>query len=152
MKKRIQTLERTLHKEVPLTRQMGIRVEDHDGRELLVKADFEPNLNIHGTAFGGSLFSICAITCWGLLHLKFEEAGVAAHSVLGEAGIRYLSPAKGEIEARCRIPDEGFERFMTRVGERQKATIQLQAEVRTGGRQRVRFWGDYSVFYSYPNP
>jgi len=148
MKKRIQSLERTLHQEVPLTRQMGIRVEDHDGRELVLKADFEPNVNIHGTAFGGSLFSICAITCWGLLHLKFEEAEVGAHSVLGEAGIRYLRPVKGEIEARCRIPEAGFERFMTRVEERQKAAIRLQAVIHTGGRERVHFWGEFSVFYS----
>lgn len=147
MKERIETLERTLHEEVPLTRQMGIRVEAHDGRELVVKADFAPNVNIHGTAFGGSLFSICAITGWGLLHLKFGEAGVAAQSVLGEAGIRYLRPVRGEIEARCRIPEPGFGRFMERVAGGRKAALRLEAVIRSGGRERVRFWGDYSVFY-----
>ena len=147
MKRRIQALERTLHREVPLTRQMGIRVEDHDGSELVVKADFAPNVNIHGTAFGGSLFSICAITGWGLLHLKFDEAGVAAQSVLGEAGIRYLRPVRGEIEARCRLPED-FDHFMQRVLQGQRAAVRLEAVIRTGGRERVRFQGDYSVFYS----
>ncbi len=147
MKKRIETLERTLHREVPLTRQMGIRVEEHDGRELVVKADFAPNVNIHGTAFGGSLFSICAITGWGLLHLKFEEVGVSAQSVLGEAGIRYLRPVRGEIEARCRVPEAGFDHFMERVARGERAALRLEAVIRTGDRERVRFWGDYSVFY-----
>jgi len=148
MKKRIQTLERTLHEEVPLTRQMGIRVEDHDGRELVIKADFEPNINIHGTAFGGSLFSICAITCWGLLHLKFEEAGVEARSVLGKAGINYLRPVRGEIEAHCRLPDDGsFESFMALVKEKRKASLQLRAVVLSSGRELVQFQGDYSVYY-----
>ncbi len=54
MRQRLKLLEETLHKEVPLTRQMGVRAEEHDGRELVIKADFEPNINIHGTAFGGS--------------------------------------------------------------------------------------------------
>jgi len=148
MKQRIEALERTLHEEVPLTRQMGIRVEDHDGRELVVRADFEPNINIHGTAFGGSLFSICAVTCWGLLHLKFEEAGIAAHSVLGEANIRYLRPVKGEIEARCRIPDDdSFKAFMAAAARKEKARIPLQAAILSKGRERVRFQGDYSIFY-----
>ena len=145
MKRRIQALERTLHQEVPLTRQMGIRVEDHDGLELVVRADFAPNVNIHGTAFGGSLFSICAITGWGLLHLKFEEAGLTAQSVLGEAGIRYLRPVRGEIEARCRLP-AGFDRFLERVTLGQRAALRLEAVIHTEGRERVRFWGDYSVF------
>ena len=54
---RLQELTETLHREVPLTREMGISVAAYDGHELRVAADFEPNVNIHGTAFGGSLFS-----------------------------------------------------------------------------------------------
>ncbi len=89
MKQRLALLEETLHREVPITRTMGVRVEEHDGRELVFLADFEPNINIHGTAFGGSLYSICAVVCWGMLHLKYEYAGLQAHSVLGDAKISY---------------------------------------------------------------
>ncbi len=54
MQQRLKILEETLHMEVPLTKEMGVRAEEHDGRELIIRADFEPNINIHGTAFGGS--------------------------------------------------------------------------------------------------
>jgi thioesterase domain-containing protein len=112
----INTLEQTLHKEVPLTEQMGLRVEAHDNNELVLHADFAPNINIHGTAFGGSLYSICAVTCWGMLHLKFEEEGIDAHCVLGQANIVYLQPVKGDIKARCRLPDDGsVEKFIQRL-------------------------------------
>ena len=124
MLKRLKVLEETLHTEVPMTRQMGVRVEEHDGKELVFRADFEPNINIHGTAFGGSLYSICAVTCWGMLHLKFEEAGLDAHSVLGEANIRYDLPVRGEIEARCRLPDDGsLESFIDRLKNGKRARL-----------------------------
>jgi len=148
MKQRIRELELTLHAEVPLTRQMGVRVEAHDGRELVVHADFEPNVNIHGTAFGGSLFSICAVTCWGLLHLKIEEAGLAARAVLGGAQIDYARPVTGEIICRCRLPEDGaFERFMAQVADRERARIELQAQIVSGDRPAVDFSGSYAAYY-----
>lgn len=148
MKKRLIDLEQTLHKEVPLTQQMGVRVEAHDGRELVVQADFEPNINIHGTAFGGSLFSICAVTCWGLLHMKFEEIELAAHSVLGEASISFSRPVRGDIQARCRLPDDGsFELFMEKLARGEKAWLELISEIHAGDRLAVRFNGRYSAYF-----
>lgn len=148
MLKKLKMLEQTLHKEVPMTRQMGVRVEEHDGKELVFRADLEPNINIHGTAFGGSLYSICAVTCWGMLHLKFEEAGLEAHSVLGEANIRYLLPVRGEIEARCRLPDDGsLESFIERLKNGQRARLELKAEIIVDRGVAVEFAGRYSAFF-----
>ena len=139
-------LERILHREVPLTAHMGVRVAGYDGRELVVHADLEPNINIHGTAFGGSLYAICAITCWGLLHLKFEEAEIAAQSVLGDGQIHYRLPVTGLIESRCRVPEgEAFGDFLARVESGSRASIQLQADVITGRGRGVTFRGRYSA-------
>ncbi|MEJ1337789.1 MAG: YiiD C-terminal domain-containing protein [Candidatus Sedimenticola sp. (ex Thyasira tokunagai)] len=146
MRQRLKKLEETLHMEVPLTKEMGVRTEEHDGRELIIRADFEPNINIHGTAFGGSLYSICAITCWGLLHLKFEDEGLDAHSVLGAANISYRLPVVGDIEARCRLPQDGsYEIFIGQLEEGQRARIELTAEVLVERRVAVRYTGSYSA-------
>lgn len=144
----IRTLEQTLHNEVPITEQMGMRVEAHDGNELTLHADFEPNINIHGTAFGGSLYSICAVTCWGMLHLKFEEEGMNAHTVLGQANIVYMQPVRGDIKARCRLPDDGsLEKFIRalRCGERSR--IELKAEIFTDEGVAVSYTGQYSAIF-----
>ncbi|AKH21220.1 YiiD C-terminal domain-containing protein [Sedimenticola thiotaurini] len=146
MQQRLALLEETLHREVPLTRTMGVRVEEHDGRELLFLADFEPNINIHGTAFGGSLYSICAVVCWGMLHLKFEDEGVPAHSVLGDARITYSLPVRGEIKARCRLPDDGsYETFIESLRAGKRSRLELTAEILVGEKVAVRFVGSYSA-------
>ncbi len=143
----IKTLERTLHTEVPLTEQMGLRVEGHDENELLLHADLEPNINIHGTAFGGSLYSICAITCWGMLHLRFEQEAIDAHCVLGKADIVYLMPVKGDIKARCRLPKDGsVTKLLHSLNNGEKARIELKAEIETEDGVAVVFTGNYSAF------
>ncbi len=144
----LKTLEQTLHTEVPLTEQMGMRVESHDDNELVLHADFAPNINIHGTAFGGSLYSLCAVTCWGMLHLKFDEAGVDAHSVIGQANIVYLKPVRGDIKASCRLPHDGsFEEFMRQLRMGERAKIELKAEIYAEEALAVVFTGHYSAFF-----
>ncbi|OOZ37885.1 YiiD C-terminal domain-containing protein [Solemya velesiana gill symbiont] len=139
-------LEEILHQEVPLTAHMGVRVAGCDGTELVVQADLEPNINIHGTAFGGSLYAICAITCWGFLHLKFQEAGVVAQSVLADGGISYRLPVRGIIEARCREPGDGqFAAFLDDVKGGRRSSVELQADVMTDRGRAVIFKGRYSA-------
>lgn len=129
-----------------MTSHMGIRLVHRDDRELVIRADLQPNLNIHGTAFGGSLFSICAVTCWGLLHMKFEDAGLAADSVLGDASISYSRPVKGVIEASCRVPeDDSFDAFIGQLKRGRRAALELTAEIRDRDRLAVRYRGSYSA-------
>lgn len=136
-------LEATLHREVPLSGHMGVAVEAYDGESLGLSADFERNINIHGTAFGGSLYSACALCGWGLLHLKFAELGLAGHIVLSAGGIRYLRPVKRHIEVRCQLPDD-YPGFVERLRERGKARLTLRAEVLAGGEPAVIFEGEYA--------
>lgn len=140
------TLEHRLHREVPLTRHMGIRLERYGDGELLVRADLASNVNIHGTAFGGSLFSICAVACWGLLHLNFEQAGLDAHTVLGEASINYYQPVRADLVVSSRMPDDGsFEIFLDSLERGGRASIRLVAMVQYQGRPAVKFQGEYSA-------
>jgi len=146
VKQRLKYLEETLHKEVPLTRDMGVRVEAHDGQELVFSADLQPNINIHGTAFGGSLYSICAVVCWGMLHLKFQEAGLPGHSVLGGAKINYKRPIKSHIVARCKLPEDGsFESFLETLKGGERARVELIAEIFADEKLAVQFVGSYSA-------
>jgi thioesterase domain-containing protein len=145
MNDQLNFLQTTLHSEIPLTRQMGIRVADYSGSELFVHADLAPNINIHGTAFGGSLYSICAAACWGLLHLKLMEQQVAAQIVLAEGEIKYRRPVREDILVRCSLPDsESCDRFIYRARQGRKAAITLDAEIMAGNRQAVVFKGHFS--------
>ncbi len=57
----LQGIESYLHREIPITAAMGIRVESYNEKELVLTAPLEPNHNHLGTAFGGSLSAIATL-------------------------------------------------------------------------------------------
>jgi thioesterase domain-containing protein len=81
-------LEATWHREIPLATAMQVAVEGYDGARLTIRAPLAPNRNLHGTAFAGSLFSVCALTGWGATWLKFRERGLSGLIVIAESTIR----------------------------------------------------------------
>ena len=93
------------------------------------------------------MFSICAIACWGALHLSFTRAGIPAHSVLGKASIEYVQPVRGDFEACCKLPGDGsFETFMERLGQGSRTPLELVAEIREKSQVAAVFRGTYSAF------
>ncbi|WP_312233424.1 YiiD C-terminal domain-containing protein, partial [Stutzerimonas nitrititolerans] len=48
-------LEDLLHHDIPLTRALGLRVEQWENHELRVKVPLQANINHKSSMFGGSL-------------------------------------------------------------------------------------------------
>jgi thioesterase domain-containing protein len=55
-------LTATWHREIPIVEAMGAAVDSYDGRALTVRTPMQPNRNVHGTTFAGSLYSVCVLT------------------------------------------------------------------------------------------
>jgi thioesterase domain-containing protein len=82
-----------------------------------------------------------------MLHLKFEEEGIAAHCVLGQANIIYLLPVKGDIKARCKLPDDGsVEKLIQHLKKGERSRIELKADICTEDGVAVVYTGNYSAF------
>jgi len=66
----IAELENTWYTRIPITKAMQAKVQSFDGNVLVVEAALEPNINLHGTAFAGSLYTVSALTGWSMVHLQ----------------------------------------------------------------------------------
>ncbi|MDB5082176.1 MAG: thioesterase [Chloroflexi bacterium] len=140
----MQTLEATLHHEIPLTRALGVTVEDYDGQVLSLKAPLEPNINHKDTAFAGSLNALVTLSGWGLVWLILKEAGIAAKIVIQDSQVNYTLPVAGDFVACCRKPDPAqLERFQAMLVKKGRARLELGAEIRVGSRAAVTFQGRY---------
>ena len=132
MKEQCQKLQDLIHREVPLTRVMELRVTDYRDDTLTLKAPVAPNINIHGTAFGGSLFSLAALAGWGLLQMTMSGGAETENVVLGQGRIAYHLPVRDEIVVRARLPaTEKFQSFMEDFQQGRKARINMVSEVIT---------------------
>ncbi len=149
MNERCRQLEGLLHREVPLTREMGMRVQQCDGNALTLHAPLGPNINIHGSAFAGSLFSFAALASWGLIHLILEKEGHHSSIALGDGKINFHLPVRGDIEVKSRLPDaDGLSRFLETYRSEGKARVTMEADIGTKEGVAVTFKGTYIAWTS----
>ena len=135
-------MEELFYGKIPITRALGVRVEEYDGRRLVLTAPLRENVNHLGTAFGGSLNALAVLSGYGLLWLELRDA--ECHIVIRESSIHYDRPVRGDIRAVCVRPDEeAMEAFKRQFRQKGKARIVLEATVEDEGVTAVRFRGTF---------
>lgn len=138
-------LEAKVHQEIPISRFMGVRIVDFAVTQLVLEADLAPNINVHDTAFAGSLYSICALSGWCLVTLQHEIRSVEAEVVVAKGEIKYIKPVTSQPIIACAVlqdnPDEVFADYQ----ERGKARITVETIIQEQGESAAIFSGNYAL-------
>jgi thioesterase domain-containing protein len=146
MKNLCAELERTWHDEIPISKAMGIRVAEFTNDRLVVRAQLAPNINVHGTAFAGSLYSIAALCGWGMTWLQLKTRAIVGSIVIADGRIQYDRPVKSEIVASCRFSADEHAAALGRLAADGKTRFPLECVIEaSGGDVAARFGGDYAV-------
>jgi thioesterase domain-containing protein len=146
-----QELNDYLTRHVPLFRAMRARVEHADVNRLALTAPLEPNLNDKGTAFGGSMAAIAALTGWAITTLTLREHGETAEIVITDSTLKFLRPVRETIVAECVPPDAAaVEKFIQSYRQRGKARWPVEVVVRVDGEPAMIFSGHYGIFKPEP--
>jgi len=140
-------LEQVLHHDIPLTRQMGIRVIDWQNHRLRLHLPLAPNVNHKSTLFGGSLYCGAVLAGWGWLHLRLREAGIDdGHIVIQDGQISYPLPVREDAIAVCDAPDVAqWDRFITTYQRRGRARLELPTRIHAqdSDESAVKFTGQF---------
>ena len=96
-------LQAKIHRTIPLSAAMGYEIVKLDEARIVVEAPLEPNINIHGTGFAGSLYTLGVLSAWALCNHVIDAAGLDAELVIAEANIRYRAPVRGRIRCSCSL-------------------------------------------------
>jgi thioesterase domain-containing protein len=124
-----EALTRKIRGAIPLSDAMQFSIDHLEPGEIRVSAPLEPNINIHGTGFAGSIYSVAILTGWALCTHILDDAGVDAELVVGGAEISYRAPVTSGLECRCGANDDERELFLTGVRERGKDRLSLEITV-----------------------
>ncbi len=138
-------LQATWHRDIPPAAAMAIEVVGHDGHTLAVRAPLSANRNIHGTAFAGSLFSVCVLTGWGATWLALRERGLAGAIVVADSQIRYRKAVSGDLVCRCTTEPQSLDAAFAGFTESGRATLALSCTINAGDKLAVAFEGTYVV-------
>ena len=143
----LQELNDYLNRHVPLFRAMQAQIQRCDAAGLALTAPLEPNVNDKGTAFGGSMAAIAALTGWTMTTLALREHGESAEIVIIDSHLKFLRPVREGIVAECVLPEPAMvEQFIHRYRERGKARWTVEVVIGAGGEPAMTFKGQYGVF------
>lgn len=140
-------LEAVLHRDIPLTREMGIKVLGWRDHQLHLHLPLAPNVNHKNTLFGGSLYCGAVLVGWGWLYLRLKEAGIDdGHIVIQDGQISYPLPVTRDGVAVCDAPDEAsWEKFLKLYQRRGRARLALHTRIVVEGSEEtaVEFVGQF---------
>ena len=122
-------LEEKIHREIPVSASMHFHIEELSLSNITVNAPLKPNVNIHGTAFAGSIYSLGALSAWGLLTHIVTERGIEAELVITKADIKYRAPVHGDIRCMCQLSDSKIQSFIDTLLNKKRARIEAQVSV-----------------------
>ncbi len=131
---------------LPTAVHMEISIQDYDSQQLTLHAPLAPSINDKGTAFGGSIYVVAVMACWGMVYLRCVEEGLEPDIVVAKADIEYLKPVTGDIVAQSvSAPEADWQLFFSHFAERGKAKMELCSEVVINGEVAARFRGLYAI-------
>jgi len=136
-------LEELWARSIPLTQAMGLRVVDHEPGCLELEAALEPNVNVHGTGFAGSVYAVAALAGWGLLYLELRRRELDAAIVIARGQMDYTLPVDGDFRALAEL-GEHADAFKT-LRERGKARLELSASVTVAGIAKASLSAVYAL-------
>ena len=137
-------LERYLHRQIPLSAAMGVRVRIATPERVQLAAPLTPNVNHNETIFGGSAAALATLAAWTLMHVRMARAELHARLVIQRSSMEYELPIPGDFEAVCRFSDEvAWERFRTTLVRRGRARLTLAACLVHDARRMAAFQGDF---------
>lgn len=141
-------LNRYLRAHIPLSAHMGMQVLLLEPGRVRVQLPLAPNLNPHGTVFGGALAALGLATGWMLLHAAFARAGVAVKLVGQKSECAFLAPAVNDCVAESELAETEFAGLLTRFREQGRARQKLTTVIRVGAIEVARHDGLYAALHS----
>jgi thioesterase domain-containing protein len=137
-------VEQYLHRNIPLSAAMGIRVRVATPGQVQLWAPLAPNINHQSTVFGGSASAAATLSAWTLVHVGLHHANVEAMIVIQRNEMSYEAPIRGDFTAVCVLDDEAaWTRFLKTLHRRGRARITLRSQLMFEDRPAASFEGDF---------
>jgi len=122
-------LQQKIRSSIPLSEAMQFNITSLSANSISVSAPLQPNVNIHGTGFAGSIYSIAVLTGWALCVHIMDELGFDGDLVVASAEIRYRSPVTGDLLCSTATSATERENFASNFISIGKAKLRLQVDV-----------------------
>lgn len=140
-----QELQDYIHAHIPISRAMGLKIEQAAKDKVILSAPITLNINHKKTVFGGSLQSISTLACWSLVFINLKDSLDNIYEiVIYKSEIKYLRPVTKDFRVQCEVTNkEEFGKFQNTLLKRSKGRISLVARIYQDGVLAVDYKGEF---------
>ncbi|ODT71667.1 MAG: hypothetical protein ABS75_07570 [Pelagibacterium sp. SCN 63-23] len=132
-----------LREKIPLSKAMDVSVVSVSADGVVLEAPLDPNINVHGTMFGGSVATLGLLAAWSALHLRLEAEGIVNQLVIHRSEVDYLLPVRGSVRATAQVDTADWGSFRQMLERRGKARLSVVAEMLSDGQVAARLTGEF---------
>jgi len=126
----IKRFEAECRLDIPLLDAMQLSFVRFDELTLTMEAPLAPNINNKGTAFGGSIASICLFGGWAVSTLAFIDNGIHnTEIVVFKNDMTFERPAKGLLRVNAWIEPDEFAACLARLKADDPSRMRLNIHV-----------------------
>ena len=126
----IKRFESDCRLDIPLLDAMQLSFVTYEHLSLTMEAPLAPNINNKGTAFGGSIASICLFGGWAVATLAFIDHDIHnTEIVVFRNEMTFERPARGLLSVNAYIKPDDFEACLARLKAGDRSRIRLDIHV-----------------------
>jgi len=126
----IKRFESDCRLDIPLLDAMQLSFVTYEHLSLTMEAPLAPNINNKGTAFGGSIASICLFGGWAVATLAFIDHDIHnTEIVVFRNEMTFERPARGLLSVNAYIKPDDFEACLARLRAGDPSRIRLDIHV-----------------------
>ena len=151
---RAEALVDYLHQHIPLCRAMQIKLGGVDETGLTLTAPLSLNHNDKGSAFGGSLATLCTLSGWAAVSFLCRDAGLAVDMLISESHLNYRKQLTAPtLCATAQWPQDAQDFLAAlKAGDPARTTVKATAGAPDGGEIAVEFSGEFYVWLRAAEP
>lgn len=140
-------VEQYLHKHIPLSQAMGVRVLAASLERVELSAPLGPNINHQDTVFGGSASAVAILSAWSLIHVRLKSKGVGGRIVIYKNTMHYEKPITNAFTATAAMVDDAaWSRLFATLNRKKMARIAVSSILTCDGERVGHLEGEFVVF------
>lgn len=121
-------IQAIVEREIPIVKEMGVKFEELGVDHCVISVPLEPNHNHKGTAYGGSLYSVCTAACYGLLYSLQRNHDLNAYDLLIMNGsMKYAKPVPENFKVKAFIEKSDWDLLVENLPRKKFGKIKISA-------------------------
>ena len=134
-----QSYKQDLLNSIPVVSGMEVDILEINDQAIVLEAPLDTNINYEGTAFGGSLNTLCILSCYLLVHHTLKLNKVEFSSlVIQDSSIRYIRPVDKNFKAISSVSDKGQALLLKLIDQKGIGRINVVAHIKVDGDDEPR--------------